>query len=101
MGTAFGGRDLRVESGLSHRAGGESGHIQPRNRLWSADGPLRAVAGAHRHDLARRPSVGADRVVWRDQVWSTAARMHYTLVVVAIVVFAIFLYYWNLLGIRG
>ena len=40
-------------------------------------------------------------VVWRDRVWATAARMHYTLVVVAIVVFAIFLYYWNLLGIRG
>ena len=40
-------------------------------------------------------------VVWRDRVWSTAARMYYTLVVVAIVVFALFLYYWNLLGIRG
>ena len=40
-------------------------------------------------------------VVWRDRVWSTAARMHHALVVVAIVVFALFLYYWNLLGIRG
>ena len=40
-------------------------------------------------------------VVWRDRIWSTAARIHHALVVVAIIVFALFLYYWNLLGIRG
>lgn len=47
------------------------------------------------------PLLPLTAVVWRARVWSTAARMHYTLVVVAIVVFALFLYYWNLLGIRG
>ena len=40
-------------------------------------------------------------VVWINGSWSIAARVHYSLVVVAAIAFAWFLDYWNLLGIRG
>jgi CubicO group peptidase (beta-lactamase class C family) len=39
-------------------------------------------------------------VLWRDRVWSVAAMVHYSLVVLGIIVFILFLHYWNLLGVR-
>jgi CubicO group peptidase (beta-lactamase class C family) len=38
--------------------------------------------------------------VWKNRSWSVFGRLHYTLVVIAAVVFIFFLNHWNLLGFR-
>ena len=39
-------------------------------------------------------------VLWKERVWSAVARVHYSLVALAILEFALFLHYWNLLGFK-
>jgi hypothetical protein len=40
-------------------------------------------------------------VAWRRRFWTVAGRLHYSVLAAAIVVYALVLGYWNLLGIPG
>ena len=46
------------------------------------------------------PTLPLTIALWRDRVWSVAARTHYSLVALAALVFTLFLWHWNLLGIN-
>ena len=76
--------------------------------LWGNPVPLFGVSTIYRivlgvGVLSAVLTVGAlfsGVLAWRNSYWGTAARLHYTLVMVAAVAFVWFLNYWNLLGWR-